>query len=463
LASRLFARIGETYPNRRLLVIWSEKMSSWIGRISRPLPQAATIFQSRRNPAAFRRSCQVAPLVLALALAGCGSGSSSNNSGPAGLQPPPAAGPYNSYIGTSPLVYRSGQSGSGNAYGIWSASFDHTAASGHTDTFSAWDVTTTSNNTDPNVPRINGTFAASGGFLALTQTNDPPLAPAGFALEIPGRVAILRQGDTTVPVTAMIPVGCPGINGDTKFNFVVVLPAADPNYTPPWNPATDAAYGSLVIASSGSIWNLTSYQLSTLAGAAAPNNGASLPPGTCAPTAGGNAVFVPSDPALNLPQTIAVGPSGFYIADQGLVANGVGNPGEFGVIQPSAPLATSDVLSHKYLGFIYESGAGALTPVIPESQLAAFSASTPAGQLVGGAFANDDPTQPAAANLVIDLGKEDAKTNGLYPSVVITNQDSGTPYPAVAVVGNPESKYAVFIIGEDMDNSVPIGIYLFQR
>jgi hypothetical protein len=400
-------------------------------------------------------------MVLAITMAGCGSGSG-RSSEPAGLQSPSAAGPYNSYVGTSPLGCPSSviacDPGNPSGYGIWSASFDHT-----TSLFNAWDVTSGGNNTDPNSAELSGTFSLSGGFLALTQTNDPgnnPLSPAGFAFEIPGRVAILRQGGTRVPVTAMVPSGCPSINGNVQFNFVL-LPTSN------WVPA-DPAFGSLLISTSGLTWNLASYELSTssaLSGAPASQSGAALPPGTCGTTAAGDTVYVPSDLMLPLPKTIAVGPSGFYIADQGQASNGAGNPGEIGVIQPSAQLTTSDVLSKNYLGFMYEPGANDVA--VPESQMVAFSASTPAEQLVGGAFPGDDPALQAATNLTINLGVQDANIHGLYRNVVITNQNNGTvqptTYSAVAVVGNPESKYAIFIIAEDTDNSLPLGIYLFQK
>jgi hypothetical protein len=428
-------------------------MSSWICRVSRLLPQLTTILQSDISLPAFRRYLRFAPVVLILAATACGGGSGSSSS--SDPKTPPAAGPFNSYIGTSPFDATAsaiGRSGTGNAYGVWDVSFDHTNSG-----FSVFDVTTQGNNTDFYSAEVNGSFAMSGGFLSLTQTNDPlnNPPPAGVAFEIPGRVAILRQGDPTIPVTALVPTGCPSIAATTKFNFVV-LP------TDTWAQNTDAAYGSLSIAADGSTWTLTSYQQSTLAGAVAPNSRAKLPPGTCAATVAGTAVFVPSDPTLILPKTIAVGPSGFYIADQGEDVNSNGNPGQIGVMQPSSALTTSDVLSHQYLGFTYEPGADAAS-LIPETQMASFSASSPAGQLVGGVFPNDDPTQLAATNLVINLGTQDATTSGLYPNVVITNQFTGTTYPAIAVVGNPGGKYAIFIIGEDMDYSLPIGIYLFQK
>lgn len=446
-----------------------------IRSLFRLLPQSEAAFHSDRNPAPYRRCCQVAPLALALALAGCGARSSSSSN--SGLPTPAAAGSFNAYVGTSPEDSNApavGGSGNGNAFGLWSVSLDHAASPA---LFTAWDATDSGNNTDSpyNTPlgKLSGTVASSGGFLSLTQTNDSfnnPNASAGVAFEIPGRVAILRQGPSTMPITALVPSGCPSINGSTKFNFVL-LPSSSPTTT--WTPDTDPAYGSLSISNSGSTWNFSSFQELTLTGTAATYNGTvlptTLPVGTCASTAVGTSVYVPwswgpTNPPLPLPSTIAVGPSGFYLADQGADTNSYGYPGEFGVIQPSASLNTADILSHSYLGFTYESGADA-SLLIPESQMAYFTASTPAGNLSGGAFTNDDPTQPAATNLSINLGAQDKTTNGLYPNAVITNnnQSPASTYPAVAVVGNPEGKYAIFIIAEDTDFNLPLGIYLFQQ
>jgi hypothetical protein len=274
----------------------------------------------------------------------------------------------------------------------------------------------------------------------------------------------------------LVPNGCPSIAGKTQFNFVI-LP------TDSWASATDAAYGSVSIATSGANWTLASYQLQTLAGTPAPGNGTALPAGTCAPNAAGTAVYLPSNPlsislSLPLPQTIAVGPSGFYIADQGLAdGNTIGNPGEFGVIQPSSALLPSDILSANYLGFIFEPGVNnpyaTLNNPTPESQMASFGPTVPAGQLLGGGFPNDDPTQPVIANLSIDLGAQSTTANGVFPDALVTNANSTSvcpdgittpcPYSAVAVVGNAEGKFSIFIIGEDGDNFLPFGIYLFQQ
>jgi hypothetical protein len=470
-------------------------MSSWIHGISRLRPWPANSFHNGGSLAASRRYCRLAPLALALAMAGCGA-SNSSTSAPAGLQPPAPAGAYNAYVGTSPFdSLAAGTSPIGESYngnGLWSVSFNYTpslcpsaSAPQPLGCFNATDVTTNGNNTYSGFTTVAGTFQGDAGFLNLTQTNtaSPSFPQAGFAFEVPGRVAVLRQGDNTMPVSALVPSGCPSINGNTQFNFVA-LPTAT------WASATDPAYGSLLISTSGATWNFTSFQQSTLTGTAVPlpSGVAALPAGTCAPTAAGSAVYVPWDQSSflsPLPKTIAVGPTGFYIADQGMnVGISFGFPGEFGVIQPSAALNTSDLLSHNYLGFLFEPGAdnfAALPFPVPESQLGAFGGTTAAGMaalctsttqtncFIGGGFPVnpntliDDPTQPDAMNLVIDLGAEDTTNHGFYPNVSITNELSGSVYPAVAVAGNPESKYGIFIIGEDIDNSLPLGIYLFQQ
>jgi hypothetical protein len=35
--------------------------------------------------------------------------------------------------------------------------------------------------------------------------------------------------------------------------------------------------------------------------------------------------------------------------------------------------------------------------------------------------------------------------------------------PAIAVVGNPENKFAIFLIAQDAVNNTPMVIYLFQQ
>jgi hypothetical protein len=100
---------------------------------------------------------------------------------------------------------------------------------------------------------------------------------------------------------------------------------------------------------------------------------------------------------------------------------------------------------------------------------------------VGGAFPNDDPTQPANTNMTINLGTQNATNNGLFDSATVTIPDpvgvctapgvagkdtQGNPtctLPAAAVAGNPENKFAIFLIAQDIVNQSPMAIYLFQE
>ena len=248
------------------------------------------------------------------------------------------------------------------------------------------------------------------------------------------------------------------------------------NTAVPWDPINDASYGSLMIANSGADWTLTSFHQSTLAGLAGPSD-SQFPFGTCGPTAVGTTVWVPADPTVSLPKTVAVGPSGFYRPTRATTPMAMATRESLASSSPAAALSTAEILSHQYLGFTFEPGAD-YSLQIPESQLAAFGPTAPAGQLVGGGFplnyntGVDDPTQPDLANLIIDLGEQDAKNPGVYPNVSITNTITGSIYasPAlggyyntVAVAGQLEGKYAIFIIGYDTDYSLPLGIYLFQQ
>jgi hypothetical protein len=79
---------------------------------------------------------------------------------------------------------------------------------------------------------------------------------------------------------------------------------------------------------------------------------------------------------------------------------------------------------------------------------------------VGGTFPGDDPTQPVANNLALDLGMQDP-ISGLYRNARVTYL--GATYPAVAVVGNPEGKYVVLVLGQDTGRNLPALLYLLQQ
>jgi len=157
------------------------------------------------------------------------------------------------------------------------------------------------------------------------------------------------------------------------------------------------------------------------------------------------------------------------------------------------------VVSLHYLGFVSEPAIQfpslTIPPQPPPNQIASFSpcprsiCSSSGTSLIGGGFPldnptdsrSDDPTQPASTNITIDLGAQNPASNGLYDSAAVTIPDPlslcaapGTPgqnlqgnptctLPAAAVAGNPENRFAIFLIAQDVVNSSPMAIYLFQQ
>jgi hypothetical protein len=412
-------------------------------------------------------------LVMAAALlsASCG-GKSNLNLTPSGLPPATQATELNSYVGTQGTDPSTGDSGA-----VWQLTINHT-----TNSFSASDYAA-------QLVPANGLFAFDGGFLNFSQTNPSPTFQAdGFAIEIPGRVAFFRPGfnsfnstqNTTTSASspvAAVPGNCLGLF-DVTFQFVT-LPIST------WTSGKDPAYGSFQVnsvqpTSTGSTWNFSSLTEFTLA--KAQSQGTTLPSGICAQSAVGEVVSIPPSITTGNTTTVAVGPSGFLIMN-----NGQNTSGAVGLIQPSSAVDTTSLLSANYLGFISEPAIPIPLSGVPTANQIAFFGCSNSGckasgsSLVGGAFPNDDPTQPANTNITINLGAQNATNNGLFDSATVTIPDptsactapgipgtdsQGNPtctLPAVAVSGNPENKFAIFLITQDLVNQSPMVIYLFQE
>jgi len=252
-----------------------------------------------------------------------------------------------------------------------------------------------------------------------------------------------------------------------------------------WTSGKDPAYGSFQVnsvqpTSTGSTWNFSSLTEFTLA--KAQSQGTTLPSGICAQSAVGEVVSIPPSITTGNTTTVAVGPSGFLIMN-----NGQNTSGAVGLIQPSSAVDTTSLLSANYLGFISEPAIPIPLSGVPTANQIAFFGCSNSGckasgsSLVGGAFPNDDPTQPANTNITINLGAQNATNNGLFDSATVTIPDptsactapgipgtdsQGNPtctLPAVAVSGNPENKFAIFLITQDLVNQSPMVIYLFQE
>jgi hypothetical protein len=362
---------------------------------------------------------------------------------------------------------------------MWQVSIDHTSNS-----FNAIDLTNSNSGT------VLGSVVNQIGFLGLAQTNiSPPFQPFGFALEIPGRALLLRPGANTAALAALAPGSCVNINGNVTVQFVT-LP--DQN----WEVATDTAYGSVQLSGSGSSWNFSNFAEATLESSAQPS--ATLATGTCVTNAAGGLVTIPPNPPGTVSATLAVGPSGFFVADQFLTTASGTPSGAAGVIRPAASVNVNSVVGGSYLGFIYEPNVTASPTTcsadcLAPAQMGAFSGSLTtcltipsSSGICGGAFFNDSLAnlKQASTDMTIELGTEDPNNFGLYKSAKVTVPDpSGSPgtctapgvpgtdsqsnptctSPAIAVVGNPESKFAIFLIAQDIVNNSPLVIYLFEQ
>jgi hypothetical protein len=415
-------------------------------------------------------------LLAAVLATGCGSGKSSD---------PPAtaskAGALNSYVGTEGTANPSASPPLFDA--TWQITVNH-----NTNSFSATDFSLPSGTGNSNGTTFNGVFTFDAGFLNFAQTNvnGNAFQPGGFMIEIPGRIAFLRPDYFTTqfqaqPPVVAVPSSCLNINGNAAFQFVAL-----PNTN--WNSATDTAYGGLQVSVSAdkTTWSLSNLAQFTLSKSS--QSGASLSPGICTASLAGTVVSIPPSSTTGISTNLAVGPSGFLIMNQGTSS-------VVGMIPPTSPLNTGSLVGVNYLGFVSE-------PNLPfpnsnivgtVNQITSFG---PSGAgLVGGAFpvlstctvlgtpsdVCDDPTQPAATDLTINLGTENSINNGLYDSATVTIPDpnllcappgvsgtdaNGNPtctVPAVAIAGNPENKFVIFLVAQDIVNNSPLAIYLLQQ
>ena len=385
----------------------------------------------------------------------CGGQSKPNTATTIGSQVSTPADPINTYFGTDGDV--------------WNVNIDHTNSQ-----LTAKDVT----NGILLVGSAAGTFTTSDGFLdiSLSSNGTPPSIAGqegGFAVDLPGQAALLRLGNPSNPIVPLVAtLGCLTINDSLTYQYVTIP-------TPAWQPGTDIAYGRFQASTSGPNWTISDITQYTLAGAAPANPGAGLPAGYCAQSTLGFAVTAPSV-STNPPVatvTMAFDSSGFFLEDngsqqgqpQGVVpSNSIGaGVGAIGLTRPSVPVSTSDIVQARYVGFLYEPIAAPLT-TSQVTQLVSFGCMGPScpapvspTSMAGGAFPNEDLTQPPTQDLLINLGPQDPQNNGRYSKAEITI--AGVLFPAVAVVGDPAGKFAILLVAYDNLNNIPVSIYLFQQ
>jgi len=271
-------------------------------------------------------------------------------------------------------------------------------------------------------------------------------------------------------------------------------------------------YGSIVASTdtTGANWQFENLQGNIVFGPASFA-------GTCASANGQAAIALSGATLLSdlwapIPNTVTVlpstaksniwiGPSGFFAADQSDPAQTTPAGASFaGMAEPTASLSTSALASAQYLGFVYQAPSASSTGY---ATVPAFTAPVGFGQVVagsgssltGGIFPNDNVTGTPDSDTIITLGSEDSTLNGLYASVQITVLDPqqncanfpGQPagfalknvtsgvnalgyitctFPGVAIAGNPDGNYAIFVNTYNWAatlGGVPQEFFLFQQ
>lgn len=433
------------------------------------------MMKTRRGWIAALTNCgATAAALTALCLAGCGSGKTAtvvpSPSQATGLPTPAAAGPVNTYSGAQ-------------SPGAWSLTLDDTQ-----NKYSYRSETYTGSS-------ASGSFVTASGFKQL--------ANSGYALEVEGRAAILRPGNAaTPPVFAVPQTQCYVINGRQRFQYIGMQTGPDGAVG---SAGPTLGYGSIVAStdSTGKSWAFQDLAGNIVSGPASFT-------GACGATGSTSGIALAGPTLLDdlwppnqsfesaLPtggqSNLWIGPSGFIVADQNDPTQAGIGASVAGVAEPSASLSTSDVASHQYLGFLYEPSTVPYTGVNASPAMTtpiAFGTAVASGTtLTGGVFPNDDVTLTPGTDILMTLGSQNATYNGLYTSVLITVLDpdqncanytgSGEKatssinaqgfftcsFAGVAIVGNPEGKYAIFVTSYNWAaqlGGAPMQFYLFQQ
>jgi hypothetical protein len=335
-----------------------------------------------------------------------------------------------------------------------------------------------------------------------------------------GLVQLLNQAVT--PVVAA--VACPTSTTAQSYQFVTIpAPTAQTLLSGAagtiWYPQFDTAYGTLDVSASGTTVNFSNIKQYTIGSSTPLKSYVTLPntpaaytsiSGTCYPTFYGNTISVPGTVSITNPgndQTVApsavtaIGPTGLLVESNSAVTGSTGSSvspsyqpfmgagtGAIGLPTPSAAISTSALTGAQYLGFVYSSGTHGSSSSVWSSTVASFGfAATPstcgsiapAGATViyGGDFPANNPGSTAVqaaggygnCDLAIDLGPQSG--NGLFPNATVyigptfsaNTVSKPISFPAVAIAGQLNGKYAIFLIGSQNTFSQPgWGIYLLQ-
>jgi hypothetical protein len=370
----------------------------------------------------------------------------------------------------------------------------------------------------------NGVFDLNTTYLPGYTISGPPLT--GNWLVSLTEQAVLSELETTdatgtsyTSFAPLVPVStCPVLSKAGDFQFVTVpkkLSSGSKPVSTGWNPQIETAYGSVSISTNGNSVQFSNISQHTFPASNGGTSGTLINPatspssGACSSTFFGQTISVPSSSTVVNPgsgqtisptATIGIGPSGFLVEDAGLLQGTTNSSvppydnvlgagyGAIGLPKPSSALATSDVVAAQYQGILYGAASGSRAAVsdpgfrligsfgYPNLQTSCptLPAPTTSTIIYGGEFASNDPSSNAFGNcdLAIDLGGQDSTNNGLYPAVTVyisgafpfNSRQSAYSFPAVAIAGQINGKYAIFLIGVDTAGlpAQPWGIYLLQ-
>jgi hypothetical protein len=440
----------------------------------------------------FSHACITLALLVIGFACGCGSGGATSN-------PPGAHGDtsYNTYAGSQSVSTALNPISLSVAEGgVWTINIDDSSRY-----FNYSNTSLANTGTPPSV----GYFSRANGFVNLTLTSG---ASGGYAVEIPGRATLLRPGGSaSFPVATVQTNACTSLLSNTVFQFIT-FPPDDGGVVAGFQDSTVyAAYGSVKISTQGPTWNFSGLRMFQLDGTSL--SPTALPSATCALTPEGYAATIaPTSQTQNFATSIAIGPSGFFMLDEGQAARQLlidiyrTEPPTTptwplalaGFEQPANPLDTNRVVAGRYAGFefasLWDGINWRLTSPMPVTQPVYFGLVPASGTVIaGGLFPNDDVTQTPATSITLDLGSQDADNNGLYKSVLVTMPDpngacvsrpyggtdaNGNPtciFQGIAIVGNPDNKFAIFVVVNDaraqtyqlIAPAVPLEFLLYQQ
>jgi hypothetical protein len=360
---------------------------------------------------------------------------------------------------------------------------------------------------------LTASYAFDSSIPRWVATTYNPPETGGFALQLAGQaggfVQLLGQ-----PVAPIVPsTTCPTNTTPQTYQFLtlpIYLPSAASTQDgfPGWDPTTQTVYGSVDISASGDTVhfnNVKQFTLPSAGGTGTPSNPApSSVAGACSTTYYGQTISIPAQAVITdpgngqttpPPEIVGIGPSGLLVEDNGS-GDGLGKVGGFdlgagtgaiGLPKPATAIDINTLVGAQYLGFVY--GAGVSTqfgngiasgwsshpvsfgfPSIP-SNCPPVGTSTTA-LIYGGDFTNDDPTTGTNGfgncDLAVDLGLQDAGNGGLFANAKVwlfapyaaNTTMKADSFSAVAIAGQLNGKFAIFLLGEDA--SQPWAIYLLQ-